>query len=444
MREARTAQQSIFQGHTDHEIAWELGRMSDWLDEHPELLDWVGQDLLSQGGTKCGRRGLTVDSVLRCAILKHYRQVDYRTLSFYLRDSVSFIEFARLQPGQRPSKTTLQALISAIQPETWERLRAELLHSAASAGVEDGQVIRIDATATNTAILAPTDSGLLYDAVRVMVRLLKSARQRSRQVQFSNHQRLAKRRRHAIQHARRNDRRRPLYEDLLAVTTKTLRALDRAYKVLEKQKGTDAWRHEADHYRPLICQIIEQTRRRVIDGESVPAQEKVVSLFEPHTDIIIKDRRDVQYGHKLTISAGASGLVTDVVVESGNPADSSCLLPSIERHAVQYGQPPQQLAADGGYASQNNLVQAKQMGVEAVAFHKRQGLSVSAMTGDQWLYRKLRHFRAGIESIISCLKRMFGLSRCNWKGLERFKAYVQGAVFTYNLTVLTQRLAASG
>lgn len=96
MRETHTAQVSIFQTTTDHEIAYELKRMSDWLDEHPELLDLIAADLRSGGGSNCGRRGMTLESVLRCAILKQYRQVDYRTLAFYLRDSVSFIEFARL------------------------------------------------------------------------------------------------------------------------------------------------------------------------------------------------------------------------------------------------------------------------------------------------------------------------------------------------------------
>jgi IS5 family transposase len=97
MRETHTAQASIFQTTTDHEIAYELKRMSDWLDGHPELLDRICEDFQSGGGSRRGRRGMTFESILRCAILKQYRQVDYRTLAFYLRDSVSFIEFARLE-----------------------------------------------------------------------------------------------------------------------------------------------------------------------------------------------------------------------------------------------------------------------------------------------------------------------------------------------------------
>jgi IS5 family transposase len=414
--------------------------MSDWLDAHPQLLDQVAKDVRSCGGSTRGRSGLTIDSVLRCAILKQYRQVDYRTLAFYLRDSVSFIEFARLRPGHRPSKSTLQGLISAIRAETWEALQHYLLEDAGARGVESGEVIRVDATATETAILEPSDSGLLYDSVRIMVRLLKSARSHG-EVSFRNHQRQAKRRRGAILYARTNEQRRPLYESLLQVTSDTLAYLDGAYEVLKKQSHARAWCARVDNYRPLILKIISQTQRRVFDGERVPAADKIVSLFEPHTDIIVKGRREVQYGHKLTLSSGASGLVLDVMVENGNPADSACLIPLLQRHVDRYGQAPRDLAADGGYASRANLAVAKSLGVANVAFHKRAGLTVDAMTGDRWLYNKLRRFRAGIEAIISYLKRCFGLSRCNWKGLDHFKSYVHSSVFTHNLVVLTQRLA---
>jgi len=440
MRETHTAQASIFQTTTDHEIAYELKRMSDWLDGHPELLDRISEDLQSGGGSRRGRRGMTFESILRCAILKQYRQVDYRTLAFYLRDSVSFIEFARLDGRRPPSKSTLQALISAIRAETWEALQLSLLTDARAQGVEDGNVIRVDATVTDTAILEPCDSALLYDSVRVMVRLLKTARCHG-EVVFRNHQRKAKRRRVAILYARSNAQRRPLYASLLRVTLDTLAYLEDAHKALENQLDAKAWCAKVQHYRPLILQVIAQTQRRVIDGERVPAADKIVSLFEPHTDIIVKGQRDVQYGHKLTLCSGASGLALDVIVEDGNPADSVCLMPLLRRHIRHYGEVPRDLVADGGYASAANLADAKFLGVAHVAFHKPVGLTVEAMTGDRWLYNKLRRFRAGIEAMISYLKRCFGLSRCNWKGLDHFKAYVHSAVFTHNLVVLTQRLA---
>lgn len=444
MRETRTTQLSIFQTQTDHEIAHELKRMSAWLDEHPVVLELVSKDITSRFGSKRGRTGMTIDSILRCALLKQYRQVDYRTLSFYLKDSVSFIEFARVEPARSPSKSTLQSLISAISASTWESIDRVLLNDALAKDVESGDMIRIDATATDVAILDPSDSGLLSDSVRVMVRLLKTARRLDARVEFHNHQRSAKWRRFGILNARTAERRRPLYESLLKITYQTLGYLESAYKMLEKQRDTAEWRSQVDHYRPLIKAVINQTQRRVILGEVVPSQDKVFSLFESHTDVIVKGQRNVQYGHKLTLSSGQSGLVLDVVIEDGNPADRIRLVPMVQRHIVHYGTPPQAVAADGGYASKANLEQAKALGVEHVAFHKRVGISVEEMTGDRWLYNKLRNFRAGVEAVISYLKRSFGLSRCNWKGLDHFKAYVHSNIFTHNLVVLTQRLAASG
>ena len=199
-----------------------------------------------------------------------------------------------------------------------------------------------------------------------------------------------------------------------------------------------AWLEEVEYYRTLIEQIIEQTERRVFQGEKVPAQEKIFSLFEAHTDIIIKGSRDIQYGHKLNLVTGQSGLVLDVVVEAGNPADTERLLPMLERHIQHYGKAPRQMAVDGGYASEANLKEARAKGVKDMAFHKKRGLDVQEMVKSKRVYRKLRNFRAGIEAGISYLKRSFGLNRCNWKGLEHFKAYVWSAVVTHNLVTLAR------
>jgi len=122
----------------------------------------------------------------------------------------------------------------------------------------------------------------------------------------------------------------------------------------------------------------------------------------------------VHYGHKLNLATGRSGLIFDVVIEAGNPADAERFIPMLERHIAANGTPPRQTTSDGGYASLDNLNQAKAMGVRDVAFHKKRGLSLESMVKSRWVYRKLRNFRAGIEANISCLKRAFGLARCTW------------------------------
>jgi transposase, IS5 family len=154
--------------------------------------------------------------------------------------------------------------------------------------------------------------------------------------------------------------------------------------------------------------------------------------------IIVKGARDVQYGHKLNLVTGHSGLILDVVVEAGNPADAERFLPMLERQIARCGVPPRQVAADGGYASQHNLTAAKARGIKDVAFHKKRGLAVEDMVKSRWVYRKLRNFRAGIEAGISCLKRAYGLARCSWRGLDHFKTYIWSAVVAHNLVLLAR------
>ena len=130
----------------------------------------------------------------------------------------------------------------------------------------------------------------------------------------------------------------------------------------------------------------------------------------------------------------------DVVVESGNPADSERCLPMLRRHVETYGEPPQRVAFDGGYASRANLRDAKELGVEHVMFHKKRGLKAHDMTPSAWIYGQLKRFRAGVEAGISYLKRCFGLDRCQWRGWEHFQAYVHSAVFAHNLMRLIRLL----
>ena len=205
-----------------------------------------------------------------------------------------------------------------------------------------------------------------------------------------------------------------------------------------------SWTSKASACNDLLERVVDQTRRRVFGGETVPAQEKLVSLFEPHTDIIVKGGRGTHYGHKVNFATGRSGLALDVVVEDGNPADSARCLPMLARHVEHYGAAPTHAAFDGGYASRENLKAAKALGVSHAVFHKKRGMKVADMTPSAWLYRQLKRFRAGVEAGISYLKRCFGLGLCRWRGLPRFKAYVQSAVFAHKPDAARSATAATG
>ncbi len=440
MRQDRTVQASIFDLFAGHEIGCELKTMSQWLDQHGELLDQVTQDLRRHGVKETGREGLPAEAVLRCALLKQYRQLSYQELAFHLEDSASFRAFARLPWGWSPKKSALHKSISALRAETWEAINRTLLASARLDKVESGKVMRVDSTVTAALIHQPSDSSLLWDAVRVMVRLLRQADALGSSIRWRNHSRAAKKRARAIEYARGSLKRRDQYRELLRVTHATLGFLRQAAARLASVRdlAVELWQAVVSHFQPLIERIIGQTERRVLAGEAVPAADKLVSLFEPHADIIVKGGRDVQYGHKLNLTTGRSGLILDLVIEAGNPADSERMLPMLERHIAFYGAAPDQAAADGGYASRENLRQAKACGVSDMAFHKKSGLKIEDMVKSRWVYRKLRNFRAGIEAGISCLKRAYGLDRCTWRGLDHFKTYVWSSVVAYNLALFAR------
>ncbi len=176
MRQKRTAQATIVEVFSDHELGRELQTMSTWLDAHRSVLTAVMNDLCRRGLKPTGRCGLSAESVLRCAVLKQHRQLSYDELAFYVRDSASFQAFARLPMHWCPKKSALQHVIAAIQPQTWELINRALMKTAATTRIEPAQRIRIDSTVTDSPIHAPSDSHLLWDGVRVMVRLLKAAR----------------------------------------------------------------------------------------------------------------------------------------------------------------------------------------------------------------------------------------------------------------------------
>jgi IS5 family transposase len=441
MRQERTVQGSIFDRFAEHEIGRELKAMSGWLDEHRELLGLVTADLRRHGVKETGRQGLPAEAVLRCALLKQHRQLSYQELAFHLEDSASFRAFARLPWSWTPRKAVLHKTISAIRAETWEQVNRALLASAAAAQLERGRVVRLDSTVTAALMHEPSDSSLLSDAVRVMARLLKEANALAAGIALAwrDHRRAAKKRARDIQYTRGRPKRVQLYRELIKITRATLADLHQAAAQLDTTADWTValWQAKVDHYRPLIERIIVQSERRVLAGQPVPASNKLVSLFEPHADIIRKGR-EVAYGHKLNLTTGRSGLILDLVIEAGNPADSERLLPMLERHSAFYGQPPRQAAADGSYASRNNLSQAKARGVRDMAFHKKGGLRIEDMVRSRWVYRQLRNFRAGIEADISCLKRAYGLARCTWRGLGRFRAYVWSAVVAYNLALFAR------
>ena len=435
MRAKRTHQMSIYEAFSKHEIGQELKAVSDWLDGHLDVLDWVLADVQRAQLKPTGRSGMSIESILRCGILKQHQQWTYEELAFHVSDSATAAAFVRLPNGLSPTDSALQGVIGLIRGETWERISQSLVKDALSQRLETFKQARIDSTVTETLIHKPWDSQLLGDVERVLDRLMVEVREQNSQLKYTCHRRVVKKQIMAIRNCKGEEKRRVHYRKLVRSVQHTLAAVQAQ---IVAQQQSENWLKRAEHDAGLAVRVIDQAVRRVIKGEKVTASEKVVSVFEPHTDIIVKDRRDTQYGHKLNLTTGLRGMVLDVVVEDGNPADSSRLLPMIKRIEECYGKLPRQVAADAGYASADNVSAAKALGIKAVGLPKKRGMKVEDMTGSDWIYKKLKRFRAGIEGNISMLKRVFGLDRCTWRGLEHFKAYVMSAVLAYNFKVFAR------
>ena len=442
MRETRVAQASIFENYSEHELGVRLKSLSDLLDWHPETLTLIAKDLLDESASNVGRCGLSVESIFRCLLLKQQLRVSYEQLSFHLSDSMTYRSFTRLAPDSMPSRSGLQSTIRRIKPETLEAIHEILSQNWLEQGVLSMEKLRIDSTVVASNIAPPSDSHLLNDGIRVLSRLLtRSKGATGIKIRFTDQRRSSKSLSFQIFNAKNAEKER-LYPDLLKLSRLVLKQVDRGLQSVRSSAGEsdqkENWVLAMEHYRDLMQQVIDQTKRRVIDKESVHSSEKLVSLFEPHTDIIVKGFRDVQYGHKINLSSERGGFITYLSIEKGNPSDKDLFLPVLDYHQSTLKGLPNSVVADGGYASQANVTKGRGKGVKRVVFNKRVGLTNQAMGVKQKTFDQLRHFRAGIEGNISELKRAFGASKATWKGHDGFKAFVWSAVISYNLTRLAR------
>lgn len=447
MREKWQKQIPLMPQIKDHAQSKELEVISNIIDENPTICALVLQDL-NRGKSVAYRKGadgMSADQVLRCAIIKILFHFTYEELAFHIVDSQTLSWFCRIGIADKGyKKSALNKNIKAISDTCWQMINSDLLGYAKSRKIEKGRQVRIDCTCVETNIHHPTDSNLLWDAVRVLTRLMDRCRDDLgiKIVGFHNHTRVAKRRMLAVMNAKKKNRRKVAYVDLLKTTGKVVGYARRAMTAINTSTDADplsmALSCQLDHYVQLTLKVVEQTERRVLHAENVDAKDKVVSIFEPHTDIIVKDRRDTLFGHKVCLTGGASNLILDCLVAEGNPADTDLAVPMLDRQKQIYGRYPLKACFDGGFASKDNLKRSKSRKIKDVCFAKKRGLSETDMCRSHYVYRRLRRFRAGIESGISWLKRCLGLTRCTWKGWDSFKSYVWSAIVAANLLTMAR------
>lgn len=442
MRKSTNNQQEIQFQIIDSDLGRELSAINQVLNSLPGFNDFCAE-VLQNISSDSGTHGMSAEQVVRAGVLRTRLGMKYRELSHSSKDSSCVRSFLLISNyGKGFSKSALQNNLSKVSDKQWSKLSELSAEYAKSQGLETGSKQRVDTTTTKTNIHYPTDANLLRDSVRVLSRLMKRLKKDSKlNFKFHNHYKKTKKIAYKINNVRGQEKRKSHYLDLIVVAKRTYSYVEQSLEELDCYRAitTDAnFLNKLDqlkHYFSLLEKVIKQTERRIIKEEQVPSSEKIVSIFEEHTDIIVKGLRDIVFGHKLLVATGVSGFITSFKVLDGNPADSNLVDTYIK---TQKGRAPEELAWDGCFASQENKDLLKKAGCKELTFCKNKNIELSELCSSKQKHKSLIRFRAGVEGCISWLKRTFGLSRVLDKSLKHFKQFCHAAVAPYNLTVIAR------
>jgi IS5 family transposase len=450
MRLIKRLQRSLREARVEFGPGDEIDEMGRILESAPGMaavFACVLKDVTGNGQSRVGREGLSAERIVKLGILRKRLGLTYRGLAEATLDSLSVRRFLDLLPGEKLSRSAIHGNLKAVKDETWEKLNETLIEYAKTQGYEDGESLRGDTTTVETNIHYPTDASLLNDCVRVLSREMGRAKEIvGKNLDYVDHRRRAKTKLYRINNMHKEEKRYPQYLDLIRVTRHTVRYAQAALIVITKHNCVDmseglklqGCESALKTYIPMAKKAIDQAHRRIVRKEGVPASEKIVSIFEEHTDIIVKGFRDVVFGHKISITTGASCLILKVNVLDGNPKDSTLVAQMMQDHQRAFGAPPSRAAFDGCFASFDNRDLLKNVGVKELTFSKNLSMKLETLVSSPRIHKMLLRFRAGVEGCISFLKRVFSFSRVLDRSKETFRAALQLGAAACNLTLLAR------
>jgi IS5 family transposase len=420
--------------------------LSEILDRHPEILQMAHQDLqqLSRSTSRRGRKAdFTTENLLRAIVVMQREGLDYREASVRIAESETLQNFCRLLKKRTMDYTLLNKAFGALQPETWERMNHLLALGAVAAETISTEHVRTDTTVTECNIHWPTDSSLLWDSYRVTAREMSYARELApHSVPWRFHPKKIKKLHLFVTRYAGSTSKKRLRQVRHAMKT----LIVRVEEVLEKAEQFVAWARRSPCLElmgigeqlalrlPVMRQAACVARRRAFDGEKVPHEDKVFSIFEPHTELIQRGRRGqpIEFGHKVLLTQSKEKFITDYVVLEKNRPDEELLPVVIGRHEERYGSRPKSIAADMGFCPDEETYEDLEEEVDYLGVPRRTRDFGDTLMG-VW-----QRWRAGIEGTISCLKRAFRLARCCFRGFKNFASAIGSAVFCHNLTVLAK------
>ncbi len=434
-----------------HAIEPVIARLDTLLDDDA-IFNFVKTDLSKRypHTTRTGRPSTPVEVILRMLVIKHLYAWSYEQTEQWVSDSLVLRDFCRIYWQKVPDDTTLLRWANLIQPATLHQLLDHVVGLAYQLKVTRGRKLRTDGTVVETNIHQPTDSSHINDGVRVISRILKSAQNilssggETAQQLFRDRTRTAKRLNKQIIDAVRSrgeqaeQLRKASYERLLEVGEAVLAQAKKVGELLvgETQRGAGKLAGQLGTFMPRLKQVVEQTKRRVLQGEAVPAGAKLVSLFEPESAVIRKGKlgKPVEYGRMVWLDEVEGGIVSRYEVLQGNPSDSLQVQPSIEHHKRVFKRAPKLIAADRGCWSPENEAAAQAAGIEHIClpFRNSKNAERRAHEAQGWFIRG-SNWRAGIEGRIHGLKVRYKLNRCLNHGNAGMERLVGWGIICHDL-----------
>lgn len=435
-----------------------LAQILEFVTQNAALVETVRQQL--DDGLKepqTGRRGLTAEQTILSLILMRVKNWDYRELAERIADGYTLRQFTRFNSNPVPKHDAFNRAHNRLTPALVGRINALVIAAAVAAKLEDGNALRVDSTVVETNIHWPTDATLLWDAVRVLTRLIGRLREIAGKdvPRFPNRRRSARRRMQKLQRmtaAQRENQQVSTYRQLLAITQEVLS--NARLSVAETARsggrnralvlGIETLRKEISEVCRLADQVVDQARRRVVYGEQVPTGEKIYSIFEPHTDLIKrgKTNKPIEFGHKVFLAESAHGLITQYRVLDGNPTDENHVSTSLDNHKTMFGSAPETYATDRGFHNSSNEEICRDAGVTSPSIPQRGGQKTPERAAAEKTpaFKQAQRFRAGIEGTISVLLRGRGMRRCLGRGKQRFELLIGAVVLTNNLMRIARML----
>lgn len=422
----------------------EYGVIDTILEQHTDIILLFKDDIMGKNsGSQFGRGDIpTVEQIVRAAIFKEMKGFDYRELADAQDDSRLCGMFIKLDRRRPYSFQMFHKYISRIRPETLQKVLYRVNQIAIGEGYENLQQLCQDTTVVESNIHYPTNNSLVWDCIKECDRLLGHLKKEVTDFSYIDYTKGAKKTYFKLNVTKKAEARYGLFCTQLILFTKVINQLSNTVKKKFGNWKVGLIQIQMDSLLKLMRQVYEMAYEMQIEGNQVPNEKKLFSIYELHTDIIVKGQREVEFGHKVSLATGSSNLILDCQVLKGNPADKTLFQEVVSRVIENYRTVPRDCAADGGYATLANLNFAKEMNIRNIVFNKVVG-SLQNQVSSKNMETRLKKWRSSVEAVISNLKRGFNLNRCNWKGWIHFQSKVMWSALAYNFRVLTAMVIKS-